>query len=101
MSLLSIRSTMLIDPNDPLVKLESDLEAGLFDESYKKLMQSNKKGRPKKYSIDVNQLKELCSQALSWEDIGRKLNIDAETVRRYARFWEIHKNNIPKTKKAN
>lgn len=98
MSLLSIRSTMSIDPNDPLVKLESYLDAGLFNKSYRKAMQSNKKDRPKKYSIDVNKLKELCSQELSWEDIGRKLNIDAETIRRYAKGLEIHKKNMPKTK---
>jgi hypothetical protein len=95
MTLLSIRSTMPIDFNDPLVKLESDLENGKFDESYKKLMQSN---RPKKHFIDINLLKDLCNQPLTWKQIGDILNINCETVRRYAKTWDIHKNNMPKIK---
>jgi hypothetical protein len=86
---------MPIDLNDPLVKLESDLENGKFDESYKKLMRST---RPKKHFIDIDLLKDLCKQPLTWQQIGDILNINSETVRRYAKTWDIHKNNMPKTK---
>ena len=77
-----------------------DLEARLFEDDCDQNYYSKKRSEHKKsFNLDMDRLKDLCSQPLTWQEIADELGETKARVRDFARAQKIEKVRTPAGKK--
>jgi hypothetical protein len=75
-----------------LLELEARIYEETCDQEYYSTPRSTKK---KPYDFDIDQLRELCTQQLTWQQIAEKLGDTSQRVRDFAKANGIQKKRSP------
>lgn len=93
-SVWEVLASMPIDPDEPLLAVEQNIKNRMYDKQfYKRKRASTHKH---KIEIDIHKVRELCSQPLTWGQIGAILGVSDSKVRAFAQIHGIKKTHTPR-----
>lgn len=98
-SVFEVLLEMPVDPNDRLVLLEDQLEAGEFDEKHKKKCLKSLKTSTRYAKLNLQEFKKVLAQQLTWKQIADHFNMDVPYLREYAKVNGIHHTGMKRGRK--